>query len=256
MVRVEFHCHTSLSFDATTSERELADACAVCGINAVTITEHDVFVPREFRSLRANGIEVVHGCEFTCGRGAHIIGLFLDCDLQLSGQERGAVVSGIRAAGGLVYLPHPFKPASGYFTQYAPDSLLDGVDMMELYNGGFPADPNLGRIRELATAYRIRLVAGSDSHAVGHVGFYVSEYDVDPEEDLRDVFRNRDPRLLVDESRVKAPRELNWVQRRAGYQWLVTRVPNELKRPVKTTLARVAGSMRGRPRGPVYRPIV
>lgn len=239
MIRVEFHCHTARSHDAFTTEDELAAACADHAINVVTITEHDLFALRDFQALKESGVTVVHGCEFTCELGTHIIGLFLTGDLGLSGQTAVRIVKGIREVGGLVYIPHPFKPGSGYFTRYSADTLLDLVDLMELYNGGFPRDPNLDRIRALAQQHDIRLVAGSDSHARSHVGFYVSEYEGTPGgQDLRQLFSSQNPRMLVDDSRARSPRDLNRVQRLASYQWLVLRVPRAIKHPVKALFAR------------------
>ena len=255
MIRVEFHCHTTVSHDAFTTESELVVACIPRGINVVTITEHDVFVARSFEKLNAAQVHVVHGCEFTCARGSHIIGLFLERHLDLSGHTPAAIVKGIQEVGGIVYVPHPFKPGSGYFTQYEPSQLLDQVDMMEIYNGGFARDPNIERIRILARQHDIRLVAGSDSHAAGHVGYYVCEYDSSLTDDLKHLFRTQDPRLLIDVSREKAPRELNWMQRRGGYQWLIQRVPLTIKRPIKTVFSRSLAFLRT-PASVTYREIV
>ena len=254
MIRVEFHCHTACSHDAFTTESELAAACAARDINVVTITEHDRFVPRPYAALAAAGVRVVQGCEFTCGRGTHVIGLFLERDLGLTGRSAADIVGAIRAAGGLAYLPHPFKPVTGYFTQYGPDALLDQVDMMELHNGGYRANADAARIRTLAESHDIRLVAGSDSHTASQVGYYVSEYDAAPAGDLKKVFRAQDARLLVDASRIKPPRVLNAVQRRATYQWLVQRIPANLKRPIKAMFSR-PGGVHGAPGGAAYREV-
>jgi len=239
VIRVEFHCHTERSFDAVTTEVDLATACVSRGIDVVTITEHDVFSASAGAELRRKGVQAVLGCEFTCERGTHIIGLFLDRDLGVSGRSRREIVSAIRAAEGVVYIPHPFKPGTGYFTAYDADELLHEVDMMELFNGGFRDDCDRDSIRRMADDYGIRLVAGSDSHAPGHVGFYVSEYEADAADDLRAVFRNQDPRLMVDAAHRGVPRANNWLQRRRSYQWLVQRFPPGLKQPVKAALMKL-----------------
>jgi len=254
VIRVEFHCHTAVSHDAVTTESELVAACIARDINVVTITEHDVFVARAFAELNAAQVNVVHGCEFTCAKGSHIIGLFLERHLDLSGHTPATIVKGIREVGGIVYVPHPFKPGTGYFKHYEPSQLLDQVDMMELYNGGFTLDPNIGEIRALAAEHDIRLVAGSDSHAAGQVGYYVSEYDSSTINDLKHIFRTQDARLLIDVSRTKPPRELNWIQRHEGYQWLIQRIPRGVKRPLKTMYSRSLGAL-GTPSSVIYREI-
>jgi predicted metal-dependent phosphoesterase TrpH len=254
MIRAEFHCHTNRSHDGFTTEAELAAACLARGINVVTITEHDVFLERSFSELAAAQVRVVNGCEFTCEKGTHIIGLFLQRDLRLTGRPAEEIVEEIRRRDGVVYLPHPFKPVTGYFTQYRPGPLLDQVDMMELHNGGFAGDPNVGRIREIAARHDIRLVAGSDSHAAAHVGHFVCEYDSDGNPDLKQLFLTHDPRLLVDESRIRAPRELNWIQRRAIYQSLILRVPKSVKQPIKALFSR-SRAPSGAPTRAAYREI-
>lgn len=254
VIRVEFHCHTFASHDAVTTESELVAACIARNINVVTITEHDVFVARAFAELNAARVHVVHGCEFTCAKGSHMIGLFLERHLDLSGRSPAAIVKGIRDAGGIVYMPHPFKPSSGYFKHYEPSQLLDQVDMIELYNGGFTLDPNIEEIRALAAKYDIRLVAGSDSHAAGQVGYYLSEYESSTTNDLRHVFRTQDARLLIDVSRTKPPRELNWIQRHEGYQWLIQRIPRGVKRPLKAMYLRSLAALRT-PNSVIYREI-
>jgi len=254
VIRVEFHCHTERSFDAVTTEADLATACVSRGIDVVTITEHDAFSPSAGAELRREGVQAVLGCEFTCERGTHIIGLFLERDLGVSGRSRREIVGAIRAADGLVYIPHPFKHITGYFTAYDADELLHDVDMMELFNGGFRDDRDRDSIRRMAGKYGIRLVAGSDSHAPAHVGFYVSEYEADVADDLRTVFRSQDPRLMVDAAHRVVPRANNWLQRRRTYQWLVQQFPQSLKRPVKAALLKLQPG-RHRRHAPRYVPV-
>src|SRR5262249_10539921 len=156
-------------------------------IGLLTITEHDRVPSLNIRRFQEAGVHVIAGCEFTCKKGSHIIGLFIRDGLE-KGRPAQRIFQHIIEQGGLVMIPHPFKPGSGFCTLY-PDyqQYLNKVSLMEVYNGGVPRDgERVTEIRTLCSKYNIKLVAASDAHKANHVGYYVTAYPEIVNGDLRE----------------------------------------------------------------------
>ena len=233
----EFHCHTRRSYDGFTSEAELLQACRVKGIGVLTVTEHDRLPQIDVGRFAAAGVQVVPGCEFTCERGSHIIGLFVQHPL---GKRRPAreTFAHITGQGGLVLIPHPFKEGSGFCALHDDyEDYLPQVSLIELYNGGVQEhEAQLARVRELAARHWLKMVAASDAHRANQVGYYVTAYPDLIDGDLRTTFRQMQGKLLVDANYVRRPRSLSGVQRMPTYQQIVKRLPPGAKRLVQLGL--------------------
>lgn len=229
---IEFHCHTFRSYDGFTTDQQLLDACLVKGIGAVAITEHDLPCQVDVEMFKSKGISIIPSCEFTTDLGAHIIGLFIDNVLP-AGNTRENVFKFILDSGGLILLPHPWKPGSGYFTFYGEDSLLNQVSLIELYNGGWNSTTHLDAILNVAKRFEIKLVGASDSHKAWQVGFYVTAYNYSNELDLKHAIKSMQPEILVDTIKKSPPRELNSLQKISLYQHLVLACPVFIKDVVK-----------------------
>ncbi|MCP9450964.1 MAG: PHP domain-containing protein [Nitrospira sp.] len=235
----EFHCHTCSSHDGLTTEDELLQTCLAKGIGLLTITEHDRLPAVNIRRFQEHGIRIIVGCEFTCERGSHIVGLFLRHGLE-KGQPARRIMEHIREQGGLVMIPHPFKPATGFCTLY-PDyhEYLGLVSLMEAYNGGIPDQPErVAQIKSLCAQYGIKIVAASDAHKAQHVGYYVTAYQTTVKEDWLETLKGVQGVLLVDSTKVRKPRSLTSIQQNRWYQELVVRVPSTIKRTVKRCVYR------------------
>jgi hypothetical protein len=242
-MRAELHCHTWRSFDALTTDEELLERCMVQRIRILAITEHDILCGVDIEMFARKGIIIIPGCEFTADTGAHIIGLFVVTPLPIH-SSREEILRHIAAEGGLAYLPHPFKPGSGYFCHYAPDAFLSQVRFIEAYNGGWDSSRHLDAITEICAAYGMLLVAASDAHKAEQVGVMLTEFEEVEASSLKDMLsqtRQDRMKMLVD-SRfiVKLPRRLNWFQRWRSYQYLVGAIPIAWKRPVKKMLYRLS----------------
>jgi predicted metal-dependent phosphoesterase TrpH len=227
----EFHCHTRRSHDGFTSEEELLQACRTKGIGLLTITEHDRLPAVDVQRFARAGIHVIPGCEFTCERGSHIIGLFIR-DPLAEGLPAREVFAHVIAQRGLVLIPHPFKPGSGFCALHDDyDDYLPQASLIELYNGGVQEPPaQLARVRALAARHRLKTVAASDAHKAHQVGYYVTAYPELLDGDVRATLRESQGRLLIDSNYLRRPRSLNGVQRLPTYQHLVKRLPRGAKR--------------------------
>lgn len=235
----EFHCHTCRSHDGLTTEEELLKTCVAKRIGLLTITEHDRVPDVDVRRFQDAGVHVIAGCEFTCERGSHIIGLFIRDGLEM-GRSAHRIFQHILNQGGLVMIPHPFKPGSGFCTLY-PDhrQYMSQVSLMEAYNGGLhQEDERVSEIRALCSDYDIKLVAASDAHRANHVGYYVTAYPALVQDDWRETLSVIQGTLLVDSAYARKPRSLTPIQENHVYQEIIVRVPSAVKQFIKRCLYR------------------
>lgn len=191
-MRVELHCHTVASWDGYSTIDDLIDECHAKQIDAMAVTEHDRFglTSAAQRRARQAGVTLIPSCEVTTDKGFHVIGLFVrSLPARGSGPD---VIRAIRAQGGLVSVPHPFKPGTGLMAIPAVDeaetsSVLAASDFIELYNGGYDQSSQAETIASLANHYGLRCVAASDAHRPWHVGMFVTELSCRPTADLREL---------------------------------------------------------------------
>lgn len=213
--------------------------CVRRSIAMVAVTEHDEICRVDPAPFTVAGVMLVPGCEFTTDRGAHVIGLFVRSGIP-KGMTREAVFAHIRSEGGLIVLPHPFKPGSGYFDFYEEDAALDQVAFAEMLNGGWDSSGHVHRIREICARHGIRMIASSDSHRVAHVGLCVTRVLAEPAEAWDDPVRflsglgQERIELLFDEAGLrKEGRKIRAFQHTGAYQRLLSWVPKSWRRRVK-----------------------
>ena len=158
------HVHTRHSFDSPTDPVALARRAVDLGIDVLAVTDHDTWQgsvdTREAAAKLGLPLTVVLGSEFSTEQG-DVIGLFLTHDLS----ERNAprLCEAIRAQGGLVLLPHPYK------WHRLDDALLERVDLVEVYNGHTGRADNT-RALELARDRALPELVGPDAHLIEELG--------------------------------------------------------------------------------------
>lgn len=243
-MRFELHCHTEVSHDGFTSLEGLLSECRRRGIDGVAITEHDEFRLTEaaIQRARSEGVFLIPAVEVTTDKGVHVIGLFV------RGLPRsvpiGEIIAEIRRQGGLVSIPHPFKPKSGLLgnessTEAEIFRTLSEAHFIETYNGGFDLSAYRAHILDLARQHRLTCIAASDCHKQWQVGTYLTEMDFAAPSDLaelRALMGSTPARLLKQEGfnhTVSKPSLVKRVRHSAPYQAFIARVPFALKRAVR-----------------------
>lgn len=236
LINADLHCHTFKSYDGFTSPKELLKACLIKKINLIAITEHDKTNIISKKKFLKKGITVIDGCEYTTDKGAHIIGLFVKNNL-IGGNYR-EVIKHIKNQSGLVMIPHPFKKKSGIFDLYKNyEYILENSDIIELYNGGYKNTySEKQKIITLSKKFKLKMVANSDSHKIEHFGYYINQFKVKNDLDLRDLLRNKEAELMVDKNFKRRPRKLNNYQLNENYQRIVLNTPFSIKRFLKIIL--------------------
>ena|GEM_PF-647030 len=146
------------------------------GLSGIALTDHDTmdgyFALKQF--WPSDEIELIPGCERTLFDKSHIIGLFLRETLRA--ETLRDVIAEIKAQGGLVYLPHPFREYSGVLGAAAQHSAEDRVwavqnlDIIEIYNRKCTAEENR-LAQKLADDYSKGFAGGSDAHRKHEIGY-------------------------------------------------------------------------------------
>lgn len=106
MIKVDLHCHTRHSPDASTSPGELVERTREAGLDRVAVTDHGE-IDGAFEAAALDPERVVVGEEIRCACRTEVIGLFLKSRVP-TGLPLEETVERIRDQGGVVYVPHPF----------------------------------------------------------------------------------------------------------------------------------------------------
>ena len=185
MFRFDFHIHSIYSTDGILSPQRIIKIAYSKGLNAVAITDHDTIKGGlQAKSIKQDKVIIVVGSEVNTDFG-DIIGLFLNKEIK--SRRFGEVIDEIKAQGGIVVLPHPYRRK-----KFPDEELLKRVDVIEGINGRTPEELNL-KAQELARKLKKPMIAGSDAHfsfelgRIWNVAENVSNCD---EEELKEMLLN------------------------------------------------------------------
>lgn len=88
----------------------------------------------------------------------------------------GAVLETARRCGAVAAPCHPGRPNVGLFAHYERKGPVEGVDLVEIYNGGSrPGEDEWSETE--AAKFGYRGFGGSDSHIVSRIGYAATEFD-------------------------------------------------------------------------------
>ena len=162
---VDFHVHSTYSFDSLMSLREILREAKKKGLRGIAITDHNTIEGAiEAQKLnRDPQLTIIVGAELKTEVG-EIIGIFLKN--RISSKKIGEVVDEIHSQGGLVILPHPYKYKSAIFFD---KSILEKIDFIESFNSRCTANQNR-KARLLAESLNKPEVGGSDAHFLLEIG--------------------------------------------------------------------------------------
>jgi predicted metal-dependent phosphoesterase TrpH len=154
--RCLFHVHTHCSFDSLLSPKKILAKARELRADALIITDHNTIQgSQEVRALaHAYPPLVILAAEYQSEKG-DIIGLFLKEEIR--SRSSVEIVQQIRAQGGLVVLPHPYKG------HRLDDELLARVDLVESHNARCSENDN-AQANRLARRLNLPTLAGADAH--------------------------------------------------------------------------------------------
>lgn len=168
MWTVELHCHTLYSPDCLTRLEDLIAACRRKRIDKLAVTDHNTARGALMLQRMAPDLIIV-GEEVRTSRG-ELLAYFLSETIppDLSPEE---TIARIRAQGGLVGISHPLdRVRHEAMGPEAALSIIDQVDMIEVFNARSVFHQDNTRALALAEAHGKLKIAGSDAHTIYELG--------------------------------------------------------------------------------------
>ncbi len=171
-VRVDLHVHTTASPDSQLSVDEAVARAKVLGLQGIAITDHNSIANLEdpTQVVERSGIAVIPGVEVSASEG-HVLAYFVP-RVPPRDQPLESTIREIRALGGLVVLPHPYRLFHGAARNGL--STAEPLDAVEVQNGHTSASRN-AMARRLASDHQLRMFGSSDAHSAKDLGCYFTE---------------------------------------------------------------------------------
>ena len=159
------------------------------GIDGFVLTEHRQFDDEsDYRALEDEfGVLILKASEVETEYG-HVLVFGVNEDLQNAYDftnvrlSLATVLAESERCGGIAVPCHPGRPTVGMAAHYENLGPVDGVGVIEVYNGGSRAGEDEASLA-LAEKYGYRGIGGSDAHLVSHIGRCVTRF----EDEIRDI---------------------------------------------------------------------
>ncbi len=199
---VDLHMHSyPASQCSTVNIDDLIVEAMKIRLNAICLTDHNhVWSANEIEDLKQkHGFQVLRGNEITTDQGDMLVfGMYQDVKGIIN---LGDLRKLVEAAGGFMIAAHPFRGFLVFNTSQIGMTVekamqrpvFQQVDAMEVLNGKVTRPEN-DFAAQVATGMKLPATGGSDAHAIGDVGRYVTCFRqrIENEEDLVTALRQGD----------------------------------------------------------------
>ncbi len=185
MLKVDWHVHSEYSHDSSAKIRDILKYAKRRQLDAIAITDHDTLSGNiEARRLRGqNDVQIIPGLELTFpggDYGLHLIALYVERKPQYNNIIQA--IEEIKKQGGIVVLPHPFRPYTGLFyhlnqgliTNDEVSFVLENIDYIEALNLRDRNDV-ITQTLQFVKGSSCPMVAGTDAHIPAEVGIVYCE---------------------------------------------------------------------------------
>jgi len=158
----DLHVHSKYSFDSISDPKKIIKVAKKKGLDGVAITDHNTIKGgrKANRINKDSDFSVIVGAEIATELG-DIIGLFLNEEIKT--RDSVKVIDEIKAQGGLVVLPHPFRGHKNI------EEIAKSVDLIEVFNSRCSFKENK-KAEELAKNLKKEVAVGSDAHSLKEIG--------------------------------------------------------------------------------------
>jgi predicted metal-dependent phosphoesterase TrpH len=167
---VDFHVHTSYSFDSLTPPKVAIEVARRRGLDGIAVTDHDTVAGAiaTAEANRYNDFLVIPGIEVKSDLG-DIIGLFVVREVK--SRAFGDVIAELHEQGAIAYLPHPIR-TFGHEHVAGILSAYPEIDLWERYNGRYD-DADFVCAEDAFTRLGIAGgLCGSDAHFPWEIGLF------------------------------------------------------------------------------------
>jgi predicted metal-dependent phosphoesterase TrpH len=159
---IDFHIHTSNSYDSTSRIDSLIKRAREIKLDGFAVTDHEFFTKVKHKERE---FILIPGIEITTNYG-DIIGLFVKRNIR--SRNFFKVVKEIRGQKGIVVLPHPYRSHTNL------EEIVKHVDCVETYNAYDNHSKNL-KAKKLAKKFGKFEMGGSDAHFSNEIGNCVTK---------------------------------------------------------------------------------
>lgn len=169
-MKADLHIHSSFSYDAISSPKEIVDFAIEKGINCICITDHGE-IKGAIEAMKYGfdkDILVVPGIEVVTSLG-DLIGINIKRKIPENLTMKEAIKE-IRKAGGIAIIPHPFRKMFMGFRGSEKDLKVLQSDAIEGFNASDIFMSSNNRAYNFCLANNFSFTAGSDSHRKEFIG--------------------------------------------------------------------------------------
>ena len=144
-------------------------------LDGIVLTEHRQFEPTDYSPLEKKyGLVILEGSEVETEYGHVLVygvteGLKREFDFERVDNPLAEVLAAVEKHGAVAAPAHPGRPRVGMFAHTEEYGVPEGIDIVEVYNGGSRADEDQIAI-DSAEKFGYRGIGGSDAHIVSHIG--------------------------------------------------------------------------------------
>lgn len=160
-LKIDLHVHSVGSQDSLLTFKSIQNALESRKLDVVAITDHDDISFAQ-QAQKTIGNKIIIGEEINTLQG-EIIGLYLTTKIA-PGQSLSKTVEQIKLQGGLVYVPHPFENVRKGISYQDLLSIVDKIDLIEIFNGRAMIGNQTKLAQKFANQYHLVGVASSDAH--------------------------------------------------------------------------------------------
>jgi predicted metal-dependent phosphoesterase TrpH len=178
-MKVDFHTHTSYSYDCYMSPKKLLKTAEKKGLDAIAITDHDSM--EVFNELKRNNnygskVKVIKGCEFKTPQGDVIV-LFLDKMFKFANMKE--FYNEVKKQNGLIIIPHPFKENKSF-------RFNNQNKILEILNGRIKPHKNI-RAKRYVQRHNLIGTSGSDAHTSFELGKIYNKFNCENIKELKEL---------------------------------------------------------------------
>lgn len=169
MIKIDLHTHSIISPDGAGSitESDFTRFLEQGVLDCIAITDHNEIRFAQMMQKKL-GEKIIVGEEITTKDG-EMVGLFLKQRIA-PGHSAKETAKEIHEQGGLVYIPHPFEILRKGIQMGTLETLIDEIDIFEVFNGRGRWRGKAKEAAAFADEYHLAAAASSDAHGPAGVG--------------------------------------------------------------------------------------
>ncbi len=163
----DLHCHTSQgSADAPGRLKSIVRMAKRRGLDGIAVTDHNKVYKGP---MHMEGVDIIPGVEVTVDEGQHLLGYFVEGEVE-RGRSFKETVSDIHRKGGYAVWAHPLRKRD-LFEQKGEEilSLIDGIES----GNAMTDEMDRRKLSYVGERYGLLQTAGSDAHTEGQIGMAV-----------------------------------------------------------------------------------